>query len=220
MIDFDCKQFARWLDDGGAGGAHPDPELDACARVHAAECSDCARLLAADRSVDTLLRSDVPADRSPGYAAAPPGFADFVMAQVALTPQVKIVGEPVRLPGLAALPTDVLPWWIRAAAQPAGVLALVLAGVAAAFTPQLLGVSRSVPAWSAGVLARLAGWLAPGIVRANAILGGDPWILTGVTLALLPLVALASIALYRLGVVIAATRLASPLRVATGIRRA
>ena len=208
MTEFDCRQFARWLDDGGV-----DPLVASQAQAHAAECRDCGELLADEQAVLSVLRGEGERAVLP---PVPGDFAERVMRQVALTPQVRAQ----HLSAFVVLPADALPWWIRAVVQPASVLALTLTGVAAAFTPQLLGVSRRAPEWSADALAALTSALAPWVERANAIVGSDP--LTGalVLLALLPLAALAAIGLFRLGAVIGSLRLAAPARVPAGSARA
>jgi hypothetical protein len=208
MTDFDCRQFARWLDDGGA-----DPLVASRAQAHAAECRECGELLAGEQAVLAHLRGEGEQAILP---PAPGGFADRVMRQVALTPQVRAS----RMPAFVALPADALPWWIRAVVQPASVLALMLAGVAAAFTPQLLGVSRRAPEWSANALAAVSSVLAPWVERVNAIVGSDPMTGAGVILALLPLAALAAFGLFRLGTLIGTIRLAVPARVPAGSARA
>jgi hypothetical protein len=208
MTDFDCRQFARWLDDGGA-----DPAVTSQALAHAAECPECGEHLAGEQAALSQLRGEGAVATLP---PVPGGFADRVMRQVALTPQVRAS----RLPAFVALPVDVLPWWIRAVVQPAGVLALMLAGVAAAFTPQLLGISRRAPQWSADALAALSSGLAPWVERANAIVGRDPLTGSVVLLALLPLAVLAAFGLYRLGALIGTLRLTVPARVPAGSARA
>ena len=164
MTDFDCDRFARALDEGF------DPALRARLEAHAAACPGCADRLAAEDAVLALFAT-------PG-AAVPPlsaGWTERVMALVAQAPQVDAV--PATAPA-----AEIVPWWIRAAAHPASVLALLLAGVAVLFTPQLLGASYDAPRWSAGLFALLT----PRVDNVTAA-------------TYLPLVSLVAAALYLLG---------------------
>lgn len=222
MTDFDCTRFARWLDDGGADRAEAAAHAEAEVEAHAALCGGCGERLVAARAVAAVLGGGGVVDdegvqnvqlgpvvqtvRTLNAAPSPPaGFADRVMAEVALTRQGAPTLATVTLPG------DMIPWWIRAAAQPASVLAFTLAGLATAFAPQLLGLSRNAPQWSADALVALSGALAPWLGRASALAGSDPLAGTGVALGVLPLVALASIGFYRFGASLATVRFASPL---------
>ena len=147
-----------------------------------------------DARLDALLRGPGgrggPRDRP---ASAPAGFADRVLARVAVTSQDSVS---------AMFPVAPTPWWVRAAAQPASALALVLAGTATAFAPQLLGVSREAGAWAAALRAALVPALAGG--GAGGALRPEPLVLA----ALAPVLVLASIALYRLGRTLATVRFA------------
>ncbi|MEO6461827.1 MAG: hypothetical protein ABIP29_02015, partial [Candidatus Eisenbacteria bacterium] len=202
---FDCTTFARWIDAGGA-----DATRVTQAAAHASACAPCAEAWAGERAIVALLRG-------PGVVAAtPPDFAERVMARVALTLQ----DAAAAMPAPARVPSEMFPWWIRAAAQPASVLALALAGVVTAFTPQLLGASLDAPQWSAAALALLTGTLAPSLGRADALVGSDPLAGAAVSLALLPLVALVSMGLYRLGASMTTARFAPPQAARTGGRRA
>jgi len=98
-----CAEFVRWLD-----RERPE-ERAAAAREHAAGCASCARRWAADAALDRLLAEALP--------PAPLGFSDRLMA---------------RLPERRAVPVLLgfeTPWWLRAAADPAAVLALALLGL-------------------------------------------------------------------------------------------
>lgn len=208
MTDFDCTAFGRWLDEGGA-----DPARMARAEAHAAACGPCD----AERAVvAVLLGPGTGARRRTTRPGVPVDFADRVMARVALAPQ----DTAAALPAFARVAGDVFPWWIHAAAQPASVLALALAGVATAFAPQLLGASRDAPQWSAAALAIITGALAPWLGRADAIVGTDPLAGAAFALALLPLVVLASLGLYRLGATLTTAHFAVPQAVRAGGRRA
>jgi len=197
MIDFDCLQFQRWLDEGGAAatpaGDAPCAAEVAAAHLHAATCPSCAQAWAAERSVARALAAALPAVPDPSA-----GFADRVMARVAVVPQDRRADAARFVPVPGSQP-DALPWWIRAMAQPASALALALAGFAVLLVPRLPGLSAAVPAWSAGAVTTLAGAVAPWIAPLVARTTRDPWFGPALALAILPLVVLASLAAYRLG---------------------
>src|SRR5438477_11142395 len=105
-----CREFQAWLDAGRPGnGAAAARE-----RAHASGCPRCAARLAADLEIDALLQ--------PAPARAPARFTDVVMARIQ-------AGAAADAPGLAAPFPDLLPWWVRAAADPACAAAAVLAGM-------------------------------------------------------------------------------------------
>ena len=214
MTPFDCTRHASWLDQGDAS----DPAAAAAAAAHAASCPSCAARGAADRAVHGLLAVD-PATS----VDAPGGFLGRVMARVTVTPQdapLAAVSSPATeaaaAPALAAFAffagRDAFPWWVRAAVQPASVLALVLASVAVVFAPQLAGVSQAAPQWSAAAFAVVTGAIVPWLVRIDALAGADPVAGTGMALALLALVLLASTALFHLGAALAGARFATFVR--------
>lgn len=103
-----CSGFERWLDEGmPEAGAPP-------ARGHTAQCDACARRLAAAVEMDALLAEPT---------EAPAEFTDRLMARVEATPR------PAPRVSLPALIPDALPWWVRAAADPATALSFILAGL-------------------------------------------------------------------------------------------
>jgi len=194
MSGFDCTQFQRWLEAGGAMAEGNVPAEVA----HAAGCPDCAALLAAERAVAALFAR---VEAAP--AAVAPGFADRVMARVALAPQ-----SPVVAPALVPLPADALPWWVRVAARPEAVAAALLAGLVVLLAPQLLGFARSAPQWSGAALSAITTAVTPLLAPIGAHVGTDPLVRAGVALAFLPLAALPSYALYLLGLQLSHVRLA------------
>ena len=135
-----CDRFEQWLDDGRPGAAAPF-------EAHAGGCARCARALAAAIEVERWLEGAAP------VAPAPHGFTDRVMARLAPPP-------PALAPALA--------WWVRAAGQPACVLA---AAVAALF------------AWSPD-----AWFVAARAARAvtNPVAGVDPVAVLALAFAALP----------------------------------
>ena len=165
-----CETFIRWLDDGR-------PEADRVAALaHGGSCASCAEQLAAAEAIDTLLV---------GAPAAPRGFADRIMARVAVTPQER--------PSVLAIDNfplaPAIPWWARVALEPVCVLAVVLGAV-------LLWRGSVLTAAVTVEMAKFAAWavVAPGTL-ANGWL--PPTMLTAATFALAPLVFLGSQQLYR-----------------------
>ncbi len=201
MNGFDCTQFQRWLDDG-ALGAGDDSATSPSARAHADGCMACSSLLAADHSVERLFAASTTASPAPVSA----DFVASVMARVARTPQLRPVLSAAE-PAMAGVSADTLPWWVRAIARPEGAVACAIAGLALLFSPQMFGLARVAPQWSSATLTTLtllvSPWLAPILER----LAARPLVGFGVALALLPLVAVATWALYRLGVQLARVRL-------------
>jgi len=165
-----CRAFEAWLDQG-----MPEPADDA--RAHGATCGRCARALDAAFVLERVLGEET--------VRAPRGFTDAVMARIAL---------PSPAAGVAFAPSD-LAWWLRAAAQPATALALVLAAV-------VVAGRETITAWAVAGQIALAQSLAHGIPASlrepiGAGLGfDDPWIRFGVALGLAPVVVIASLALH------------------------
>jgi hypothetical protein len=171
----DCARFARWLDDG------MPPAGAAAHEAHASGCPGCAAALADARALDRALAG--------ALAAAPGGFTDGVMRRV----------ERARLVRLAAwLEPDLLPWWVRAAAEPSSVLACALAALVLWQYPLLARLSTS--AWQL-----LSGPTVSGLLRLPGLAAGppglailaDPYVLAGLGLAGLPFAWWAGLAVYR-----------------------
>jgi hypothetical protein len=167
-----CSEFTNWLD-AGQPSRHGRR-----AREHAAGCERCAALLAADLGIEALLaRGPVAPLRDRAR------FVDRVMAQVATAGQ-----EP--LPHTWPAPAP-LPWWVRAAADPAAALAFALLALllwrphALSDLTRLLSDRFSVLAW-------------PAITEARSYLGLDrPVVAVGLGLLALLLIGWASLHLYR-----------------------
>jgi len=170
----DCAGFADWLDQGM-------PEATAvAAHAHAAACVRCAAALERARVIDAALAR---------YAAtAPAGFTGRVMESVARA----------RLTRLAAwVEPDLLPWWVRAAAEPATALSLGLGALVAWQYPLLARLVATASQALAGpavadFLQRLA---APRFTLDLALLA-DPYVVAGFVLAGLPLAWWAGLAVY------------------------
>jgi len=144
-----CDDFERWLDQGGA------PEGRVGAAAHAAACPRCARAWRIAETLDAALaEAPAPASRA---------FTDRVMARVGSG----------RIPAPLLMPA--LPWWVRAAMEPATVLALVAAGAMVWGWDGLWAVAsaaRAELARGAGALPPAAafsatGWLALQVAAAS-----------------------------------------------------
>jgi hypothetical protein len=171
----DCARLARWLDDGMPAADGPAHE------AHARDCAGCAAVLAGARALDRALER--------ALAVAPDGFADRVMARVARA----------RLARLATwMEPDALPWWVRALADPAAVLATMLAALVLWQYPWLARVATS--AWQL-----LSGPAVSGLLRLPGMpaelprlaMFADPYVLAGLALAGLPIAWWAGLAVYR-----------------------
>lgn len=105
-----CETFERWLNDGL-------PVADAAAaRAHVAGCPRCAAALHAAETLDRALRERF----AFAPAFAPEGFTARVLERIAR-------GDAARR--LLLVFGDAMPWWVRAAAEPAAALACVLAAL-------------------------------------------------------------------------------------------
>jgi hypothetical protein len=170
----DCGRFARWLDDG-----MPAAEAPAHA-AHAVGCAACAAALADARALDRVLER--------ALAAAPEGFADRVMERL----------ERARLARLAAwIEPDLLPWWVRAAAEPASILAFVVAALVLWQYPLL--ARGATWAWHALSGPALSGLLQlPGLSadRIGLTVLAEPYVLVGLALAGLPVAWWVGLAVY------------------------
>lgn len=163
-----CDRFLTWLDDG-----RPDADR-AESLAHAQTCASCTAQLAAADEIDLAFT---------GAPAAPRGFADRVMARVAVTPQ-----QRPHVLSLANFPlAPAIPWWTRVAFEPVCVLAVILGAA-------LLWRGAAVSAAVTVALAKFAAWAAvtPDMVPAGWL---QPTMLA--TLALAPVAVLLSQQLYR-----------------------
>jgi hypothetical protein len=165
-----CETFTRWLDEDM-------PVSDAAAaEAHARDCSECAAALEAARAVARLLAEPAP------VVAAPTGFDARVMARVAEF-EAGAAREIV-------LPSS-LPWWARAAAEPAVVLAFVVAGLTLLY-------GRALVAAGSRLVVALAASFAPAgaapVRGAPAI--ADPAVAVAIAMAALPFAAWAAWKLY------------------------
>jgi len=169
-----CETFERWLDAGRPAAAEP------AARAHAAGCARCATALRAALEVEGLLAA--------GLAPAPAGFAARVMERVEAARRAGAAPAGYA-PHAAPIAPPAFDWWVRAAADPAAALALVLAALVAWRGEAMVAlVARGLERLSAqplfatsaaagGALARAAGSLsltAPGPIGL-VVLMALPW---------------------------------------------
>jgi len=150
------------------------------ARAHAASCPRCAAALATARALDAALAR---------YAAtAPAGFTARVMESVALA------RSPRPIPWIE---TDMLPWWVRAAADPATALSLALAAL-------VMWNYEALARFTAAAFQALASPAVASFIRQAAAprltldlsLLANPFVFGGLVLAGLPFAWWAGIAVY------------------------
>ena len=187
-----CLAFERLLDDGA-----PDI-LPAEALAHARGCASCARSLARARSLERALER---------YHSDEPG-PELEPTLVRLTERVMARVERGDARGVRwlALP-DALPWWVRAAAEPAVVLSVALCalllwrGDALLASTRAWGTAGAMPAWL-GTMVEGAGLAAAFRQIASALAPGADvhWaVSTAFTLGIAPLLALLALAMWRTG---------------------
>jgi hypothetical protein len=104
-----CSGFRRWLDERRAAVD------EGAAREHALRCAACSTLLEAQQALDALLSA--PPASLPDRA----GFVDRVMRRVEIEIQSRARVD--------LWPATPLPWWVQAAADPAAMLAFLLAAL-------------------------------------------------------------------------------------------
>jgi hypothetical protein len=155
-----CMQFTVWLD-GGRSASDRAPAL-----AHASSCSHCARALAASDAVERMLAAPP--------APAPAGFSDRVMRRVATARRSHAVHAFDH-------PVD---WWVRVAAEPAAVLAMILAALLAWRGEVLLRVAPLVTNWAAAAAVSLHAAAPQGLEHASR----TPLIALAFALAALPIV--------------------------------
>ena len=178
-----CHDVDRWLDDGSPDALHVE------AMAHARICAHCLATLRVADELETQLAA------APG--PAPLDFTDRVMARVAAVAQVR-----TRIPVMEMLPLlRAFPWWLRAALEPASLLAALLASV-------MVLRGDALFALASGGAFRLAAWIAqataPSAVAAAPVVAADPLVailiqptvLTCLALGVAPLVLMGSRLLY------------------------
>lgn len=160
-----CEAFQRWLDGGRPGTG------EAPARLHAAACARCAAALRIAVEIDAELERFA--------VRAPATFTARVMARVEAADEARAAAQPL------ASPFD---WWVRAAAEPATALALLVAGLMLWWGDTMRGVAVAAALRLAAVAAGLGAWLPSPLDR--------PGVPLALTLAALPFLLWASWRLY------------------------
>jgi len=170
----DCERFERWLDEGMGETAGAEE------RAHAASCACCGAALAAARALDAAL----------GWSAvvAPADFAERVMERVARVRAARL---------LAWIEPEVLPWWVRAAAEPATALSLVLAALVLWQYPLLVRFAvAAFQALASPAVAAFMHQLAAPRFTLDLSAFSNPFVFTGLVLAGLPFAWWAGLAVY------------------------
>jgi len=173
-----CDRFLMELDALGPDGADV---------AHAATCPGCARALAAARAIDAQLAGTP--------ATAPIGFTDRVLARV----RAETATAPARTPPVV-MPValrDVLPEWVRLAAEPRVAGALMVAALVMAYAPRMLALGReglfAVAAWLTGGVANS---IAP-VTRPFTTLATSEHLRLALACATLTMLMLIAVPLYR-----------------------
>jgi hypothetical protein len=170
----DCERFERWLNEGLGEPAGVE------GHAHAASCARCGAALAAARALDAALE--------PPAVVAPAGFAERVMERVARARAARLS---------AWIEPEVLPWWVRAAAEPATALSLVLAALVLWQYPLLARFAAAAfQVLASPVVAAFMHQLAAPRFALDHSAFSDPFVFTGLVLAGLPFAWWAGLAVY------------------------
>ena len=189
----DCAAFEAWLDQGRPAVG------ESAARAHAAACARCAAQWSVALELDLALEAPP--------VTAPASLTERVMTRVAaMLPEVRASGASAGSPAVRSRAADTafggvaapaLAWWVRAAADPAVALALVLAALVLWRAQSLVPVAQAGSAWA------LAAWrIAFPPTFAPSLGTLERWMPHGVValalaLALMPALAWGSWRLYR-----------------------
>jgi len=170
----DCERFERWLNEGR------EAATDAGGHAHAASCARCGAALAAARALDAALASPA--------VVAPADFVERVMERVARARQARL---------LTWIEPEVLPWWVRAAAEPVTVLSLALAALVLWQYPLLARLAvAAFQALASPAVATFMHQLAAPRFTLDLSAFSDPFVFTGLVLAGLPFAWWAGLAVY------------------------
>ncbi len=186
-----CAEFSAWLDEGS-------PEASGrgeSARRHAAGCETCRAALAAAFEIDLLLEA-IP-------MRASSGFVERTMARVAAARRASSAAGP----DTSSLPA----WWVRAAADPATVLAFLLAGLLVGQSEALAPIARNAATALFRLLLELAASIVPAGTRAALATEGAPRLDLAVVVGLSPVIVAASLLLFEWGKGLASGRPAPPI---------
>jgi hypothetical protein len=170
----DCGRFERWLDEGMGADAGAE------GHAHAASCARCAAALATARALDAALERSA--------LVAPAGFAGRVMERVARARMARL---------LAWIEPEVLPWWVRAAAEPATALSLALGALVLWQYPTLARFAAAAfQVLASPAVAAFMQQLAAPRLTIDLSISSDPFVFTGLVLAGLPFAWWAGLAVY------------------------
>lgn len=188
-----CLDFERLLD-AGKPASLPEP-----AKAHARECARCERAWARARSLELALARHFTVDAVARDEDVLAGFADRVLTRVER-------GEARGIRWLT-LP-EALPWWVRVPAEPSAALAAVVAALVLWRGDVLVAAARAWIPSAALAPARLGdvvnalGLAAPLQTVAHAFVPGPEahWsVVAAMAIGVAPVLALAGIALWRMG---------------------
>jgi hypothetical protein len=169
----DCERFERWLNEGWE-------EEGAEWHAHAASCARCGAALAAARALDAALERSA--------SVAPADFAERVMERVARARAAR---------WLTWIEPEVLPWWVRAAAEPATALSLTLAALVLWQYPVLARFAAAAfQALASPAVAAFMHELAAPRFTLDLSVFSDPFVFAGLVLAGLPFAWWAGLAVY------------------------
>jgi len=170
----DCVRFERWLDEGMGETA------GAAGRAHAVSCARCGAALAAARALEAALERPA--------IAAPADFTARVMERVARARMAR---------WLTWIEPEVLPWWVRAAAEPATALSLTLGALVLWQYPALARFTAAAfqALASPAVAAFMQRWAVPRLALEPSVFS-DPFVFAGLVLAGLPFAWWAGLAVY------------------------
>ena len=176
--DMNCERLERWLDDG------MPPTGEAQAQAHAASCAPCAAALAAARELDARLEA--------ALTAAPAGLTSRIMERISAIEDMR--ESDSRAAALRELTGGPIPWWARAAADPAAALAFALAALVLWKRDAILAPALALVARAGGLGDVLAGGLASpalrgpsaSIARLLTDMASRPEIALGIVLGLAP----------------------------------
>ena len=170
----DCERFERWLNDGLGETAGAE------GHAHAASCARCGAALAVARALEAALERPA--------IVAPEDFAGRVMERVARARMAR---------RLTWIEPEVLPWWVRAAAEPATALSLALGALVLWQYPALarFTVAAFQALASPAMAAFMRQWAAPRFTLDLSAFS-DPFVFTGLVLAGLPFAWWAGLAVY------------------------
>jgi hypothetical protein len=170
----DCERFEHGLDEGWEETAGAE------GHAHAASCARCGAALAAARALDAALERSA--------IVAPADFAGRVMERVARARMAR---------RLAWIEPEVLPWWVRAAAEPVTALSLALGALVLWQYPLLARFAAAAfQGLASPAVAMFMHQLAAPRLTLDLSLFSDPFVFAGLVLAGLPFAWWAGLGVY------------------------